>query len=135
LIEPLPFLKRLRYMLTSHGRLVMTTPNHAYFKNDLPSHRELGSPEQYSKHHCSADGDDHFFAFTAEELKDSCKTAGFRKVTVDYYATPWITGHCKVRYLHKFVPLRLLRWLDAITLKISHARAHFCYQLIAVAES
>jgi 2-polyprenyl-3-methyl-5-hydroxy-6-metoxy-1,4-benzoquinol methylase len=135
LIDPIPLLKSLRAMLTDEGHLVMTTPNHAYFKNNLPSHQSLGNPKQYSKHHCSADGNDHFFSFTANEVGDLCKAAGFRNVTVDYYATPWITGHWKVRFLHRFLPVKIFRWLNALTLKIPYIKPYVSYQLIIAAEN
>ena len=112
----------------------MTTPNHAYFKNDLPSHNEIGNADRYSKYHCSADGDMHFFAFTAKEIKVRCEQAGFTKVKVDYYATPWITGHCKVRYLHKLLPIWFLRRLDSITQRFFWVKSRLCYQLLVIAE-
>lgn len=134
LVYPIPLLKHLRSLLTPNGHLVMTTPSHTYIKNDLPSHSNIGVVEQYSEHNCSADGDSHFFAFTAKELKRYCEEAGFTKVSVNYYATPWITGHCKVRYLHKLLPVRLLRWLNNITLIMYPARRYLCYQLLVIAE-
>lgn len=133
LVNPVPLLKRLRHFLTPGGHLVMTTPNHSYLKNKLPSHRELGNHEQYSGFQYSADGEDHFFAFTAEELKVYCREAGFTEVRVDYYATPWITGHCKIRYLHKYLPVWVLRSLNTFAMNIPFVKSHLCFQLSVVA--
>ena len=134
LVYPIPLLKHLRSLLAPNGHLVMTTPNHTYIRNDLPSHSNIGVAEQYSEHNCSADGDSHFFAFTARELKGYCEEAGFTKVSVNYYATPWITGHCKVRYLHKLLPVKLLFWLNNLTLIVYPARRYLSYQLLVIAE-
>lgn len=133
LIQPIDLLRHVHGFVEPNGHAVVTTPNHGYFKNRLPSHQQLGTPALYHAHHASADGDDHFYALTGAELVDYARQAGFRDVSVACYATPWITGHFKFRYLHRWMTVPLLRALDRLTLSLPGIGSHLGYQLRLIA--
>lgn len=135
LINPIDLLKNIRTILKPSGYLILTTPNHEYFKNKLPSYFELNNFKHYSKYQCSADGDSHFYAFTKKELIKLFKKAGFNKVIIDYYGSPWITGHFKFRYLHHLLPFYLLKLLNKITLKYNPIKHLIGYQIIGIART
>ena len=135
MVEPVLLLKRLHALTDPGGHVVLTTPNHGYVKNALPSYGELGDPTRYMSHHGSADGEDHFYALTAPELRRLLLGAGFRQVHVTHFHTPWMTGHCKVRYLHRLIPAAILEFLEAVTRWLPLLGPRLCYQLCAIAEA
>jgi len=134
MVDPAVLLEHLRGLVRPGGHVVMTTPSYEYIKNALPSYRELGDPSDYMSHHGSADGEDHFYALTASELRGFLLDAGFRQVSVTHFHTPWMTGHCKVRYLHRLVPAAILEFLEAVTRRVPLLGPRLCFQLCATAE-
>jgi len=132
LVHPFALIDKLAGLLKPNGRLVLTTPNWAYVKNALPSFAEIGDPAQHEHLQFSADAEGHFFAYRAAELVPIFETAGLSEVGVKYFESPWISGHVKIRYLHRWLPAALLRWLDGITLAIPGLRERLAHQLMLV---
>ena len=134
LVYPTEFLRRLAGLLTPGGHVIVTTPNHAYFKNDLPNYAGIGDPAQYADRQYTADADGHFFAYTAAELVQFAADAGFQNPRAFYFETPWISGHVKVRYLHHLLPAVVLRGLDRITKAVPVFGPRVCHQLGVLAK-
>ncbi|MCU1347115.1 MAG: hypothetical protein JWO56_145 [Acidobacteria bacterium] len=127
LVYPVDFLRALAEYVRPGGHLVVTTPNHEYFRSSLPSYTELGDPKQHEHRQYSAGGGDHFFAYTEEELRAAAAGAGLEVSRVFYWETPWISGHFLFRFLHRFVPVPLLRAAERASLRI--ARRKLAHQL------
>jgi 2-polyprenyl-3-methyl-5-hydroxy-6-metoxy-1,4-benzoquinol methylase len=119
LVYPAAFLRTLASYANPGGVLVVSTPNHDYFRSKLPSFRELGDPKQHEHRQFSAGGGDHFFAYTEEELRDAANEAGLDVLEMIYFETPAISGHFLVRFLHRILPLTLLRKADRLLLRIA----------------
>lgn len=130
LVYPVEFVRKLALLLRSGGKIVMTTPNWAYIKNTLPSFSQLGNPKNWEHLQFTADGDGHFFAYTADELIDVFNRAGLRASQCSGYETPWISGHMKFRYLHQAVPYVMLKYLDQVFKAVPFS-SRYCYQLLA----
>jgi len=130
LVYPLELTKRMVARLKSGGRLVMTTPNGHYVKNTLQSFSDLGDASQFETRQFSADGDGHFFAYREDELKEVFVRAGLAQVRLDFFETPFISGHLKLRLVHPFVPARVLRFLDRMFLSIPTLGRRFAHQLM-----
>ena len=122
LVYPAEFLRILSACVAPGGALIISTPNHDYFRSSLPSYGELGDPRQHEHRQFSAGGADHFFAYTEEELRSAAGEAGLQVVETIYFETPFISGHAMVRYLHRLLPVWLLRRLDQVAMRAAPRR-------------
>jgi SAM-dependent methyltransferase len=132
LVYPAELLARLRNLLKPGGRLVATTPNGQYLKNDLPSYGALGDPKDWEHLQFSADGDGHFFAYRASELEGIFRTTGFSAIRRQFFETPFISGHMKLRHLHGFTPTVLLRAADRALLAVPGLGRASAHQLLVM---
>lgn len=121
LVYPAEFLRTLASYARPGGVLVVSTPNHDYFRSSLPSFTELGDPRQHEHKQFSAGGGDHFFAYTEEELRAAAADAGLDVLEMIYFETPAISGHFRARHLH-FLPVGALRTADRVALKLAPRR-------------
>jgi 2-polyprenyl-3-methyl-5-hydroxy-6-metoxy-1,4-benzoquinol methylase len=133
LVYPERLVGRLKDLLKAGGKLVVTTPNWHYIRNNLPSFKEIGDPAQFEHLQFTADADGHFFAYKASELETIFRTAGLKNIASVFFESPFISGHIKLRYVHKMVPLNLLHALDRTVLASPLGR-HLAHQLMIVAE-
>lgn len=135
LVYPAQLVGRLASWLKPQGRLVVTTPNWEYIKNSLPSFGEIGDPAKHEHLQFSADADGHFFAYRANELVEIFISAGLSQIRVEYFETPWISGHIRFRHLHSWWPAGLLRVLDRLTLRLPAMSKHLAHQVMIVGET
>ncbi len=130
LVYPDRLLKRLLERLKPGGRLVMTTPNGYYLKNSLPSFSQLGDVKDWEHMQNTADADGHFYAYLDSELVALFKAAGFEEVKADFFESPMISGHIKVRYVHGFAPAGLLQMLDRLIVSTPWLGRKLSHQLM-----
>jgi len=130
IVYPQLLVSKLASALAPGGRLVVTTPNAAYFKSDLPTFDELGDPQAFVHMQNTADADGHFFAYTAEELMRIVSACGLHSVRAQYFETPAISGHFRVRHLHGVIPASLLTFADSVLLKARPLRRRVAHQLL-----
>lgn len=119
LVYPADFLRKVAQFAKPEGVIVITTPNHDYFRSPLPSYTELGDPKQHEHRQFSAGGEGHFFAYTEEELRAAARDAGLDTMEVKYFESPWISGHVFIRFVHPLLPVAMLRALDRIALRVA----------------
>ena len=135
LVYPARLVARLAGWLKPQGRLVATTPNGSYIRNALPSFAEVGDPAEHEARQFSADADGHFFAYREKELVAMFEAAGFARIRVEYFETPWISGHVRIRHLHGRLPAGWLRRLDRATLRVPAIGRRLAHQLMLVGEA
>lgn len=131
LVHPVELLQTLAKYLTPEGVMVVTTPNQRYLPIDLPSWDDLGDPEALQDREHSATGGDHFYHYRSDQLRRVATEAGLRVLEVRHFESPWINGHMKFRYVLPWLPHRLRKLLDRITLAV--AAPFFAHQLLLVA--
>src|SRR5438477_2173058 len=119
LVYPAELLRNVSRFAHAGGVIVISTPNHDYFRSSLPAYTELGDPKQYEHLQFSAGGGGHFFAYTEEELRKAAKEAKLDVVELIYFESPWVSGHFLFRFIHPVVPAALLRAADRATLRIA----------------
>lgn len=129
-VYPVQLLQTLKQYVAPGGSLVVTTPNHDYIRSPLPSYTELGDPKMHEHRQFSAGGGDHFFAYTEEELRAAADKAELHVLEVHYFESPMISGHAKVRHLHRALPVPVLAFLDHLVLRVIPRKA--AHQLCVV---
>ncbi|MBD2187087.1 class I SAM-dependent methyltransferase [Pseudanabaena mucicola] len=117
LIYPNQLVERLVQFLKNGGHLIATTPNYFYIKNNLPSFSELGNVEDYEHLQFTADSDGHFFAYRNDELIKIFEEEGLKVTSSRYFESPLISGHMKLRYLHKYISYPILKLIDGFILR------------------
>lgn len=132
-IYPEQLMAVARDALKPGGTMIVTTPNHAYLKNKLPSFSELTDRDELAHKQFTADGDGHFFAYTKTELTNICLETGFISPEVKFFESPFISGHMKIRHLHGFTSPNVWRILDGATLSIPVVKEAMAHQLLLAA--
>ena len=132
-VYPDRLIGKLKGLLNAGGKLVVTTPNWHYVRNNLPSFGVIEDPTQFEHLQFTADGDGHFFAYKASELINIFATSGLKNIKSIFFESPFISGHLKLRYFHKTVPLKWLSALDYSALALPLGR-YLAHQLMIVAE-
>lgn len=134
IVYPQQLFEHLKSFISDGGSLVVTTPNQEYIANNLPSFLDIGDVSNYEEKQFTADADGHFFAYKASELCGAMVAAGFSRNAVTFFESPFISGHMKIRYLHKIVPVSLLQELDTLLLRMPKVGKILAHQLMVVGE-
>lgn len=130
LVYPKQMIEQLSSMLKSGGKLVIATPNYFYALSRHPSFEQLGDPKKWEHMQFSADGDGHFFAYKEQELTQIFEDCSLCQINARVFETPFISGHLKARFLHRFVPYKVLKALDSMLLGIPILRNYVSHQLV-----
>jgi 2-polyprenyl-6-hydroxyphenyl methylase/3-demethylubiquinone-9 3-methyltransferase len=93
------FLQQLRKFLAPAGRILITTPNGAYFRNKLPTHSQIKDFKALEKDQFKPDSDGHLFLITPEEMVDLAHQAGLEVERTVLWGTPAVTGHVRMTTL------------------------------------
>ena len=131
--HPDQLLAHLARFVAPGGRIVLTTPNGRFFRNELPTFDEVPDPDQLEKSQFRPDADGHLFLLTANELDRLASRAGLALERVFVWATPALTGHggCRLIAGRWFVPVaRAAEWVVQRLPQWIRERA--CYSLVAV---
>jgi 2-polyprenyl-6-hydroxyphenyl methylase/3-demethylubiquinone-9 3-methyltransferase len=110
--RPGDLLARLATLLTPGGRLLVTTPNGAHFRNTLPTLREAGDVAEMERRQFKPDADGHLFLLTPDELADLADGAGLRVERLDTWGLPPLTGHAGWRLLAGTWAMAPAYWAD-----------------------
>ena len=126
-------LRHLRRFLTPGGHLLLTTPNGSYFRNRLPTHSEIEDPRTLEALQFKPDSDGHLFLLTSTELRGVAEQARFLVEEIDLFATPFITGHCRLSMFHGRPVARLCYRLERLSQRLSFkTREKYCFLMFAL---
>jgi 2-polyprenyl-3-methyl-5-hydroxy-6-metoxy-1,4-benzoquinol methylase len=101
-------LKHLRRFLCPGGRILLTTPNGAYFRNKLPTHSEIKDFTELETRQFKPDANGHLFLITPREMRQLAQEAGLEVERMMLWGTPFITGESGFRMLRP-IPLPYYR--------------------------
>lgn len=122
----------LTKLLKKDGILIIATPNGDYIRKRSPRLYSIANREILAKYQFKPDSDGHLFFLNNSDFNRIIKNniRGISVIWHDYYNTPWITGNMKVRYLRKFLPLKLSLVMNKLFLNTPVLRKYFSEGLI-----
>lgn len=131
--RPSELLVHLKKFLEADGRMLLTTPNGAYFRNKLPTYSEISDFDELESRQFKPDADGHLFLMTPQELSELATSAGLRVERLNAWGTPLLSGHCGLRRLGGVFPARTVYKAELLTQRLPAAgRERLCVALSAV---
>lgn len=97
--HPDELLRHLKTFLEPDGRLFLTTPNGLYFRNKLPTYRDVQDFDDLEARQFQPDADGHLFLLTPAELTEMAVSEGLKVERLAVWGTPMLSGHAALRYL------------------------------------
>lgn len=104
--HPDDFLRQVAKLVRPCGYIVLTTPNGAYFRNQLPKFSECADPRIYEAVQFKPNSDGHIFLLHPEEIRRISEDAGLKVDRLELITNPLTTGHIKLEPLLRVLP----RW-------------------------
>jgi 2-polyprenyl-3-methyl-5-hydroxy-6-metoxy-1,4-benzoquinol methylase len=102
--DPVALLRKLKSFLAPGGRVMVTTPNGAYFRNKLPTYRKVKNHAALFEKQFKPDADGHLYLLTSQEVFDLSREAGFQVEQCFAWGTPFISGESGFRVLGGVLP-------------------------------
>ena len=115
--HPDDFLRKLSSLLKDSGKIVLTTPNGAYFRNFLPRFSDCPDPSIFESVQFQPNADGHIFLPYADELEVWAHKAGLEIEQLTIFNNFLSKGHVKTG---KLLPL-LPKWLVVANEKLTQA--------------
>jgi 2-polyprenyl-6-hydroxyphenyl methylase/3-demethylubiquinone-9 3-methyltransferase len=109
-------LQSMSRLLAPSGCLILTTPNGERLLTRMPTLFQVKDRSSLVANQFKPDADGHLYLLTRHELATEAQKAGFKVVHNRYYGTPWVTGRMKLRFVVRFLPVRLCSYLDRLIL-------------------
>jgi 2-polyprenyl-6-hydroxyphenyl methylase/3-demethylubiquinone-9 3-methyltransferase len=110
--HPDQFLARIGTLLKPGGYIIMTTPNGAYFRNNLPKFSDCADPGIYEKDQFRPDSDGHIFLLYPEEIAQLAHTAGLHLDRLELFTNPLTAGHIKLEKMLRLLPKAVIDGLE-----------------------
>jgi 2-polyprenyl-6-hydroxyphenyl methylase/3-demethylubiquinone-9 3-methyltransferase len=103
IVDHSTFLRHILNCMSPGGILIVTTPNHGYIRQRLPSFSEVNLEENKDKQF-SSHGSDHFYLFKKQELMGLLNEAGFEVIKHEYFLPFLQYGIFKLAVLWRILP-------------------------------
>lgn len=127
------FLVQLKKFLAPGGRILITTPNGSYFRNQLPTHSAITDFTALESEQFKPDADGHLFLITPTEMTNLAHKAGLAVERMTLWGTPFLTGHIRLSSLASKPVCRASYRLEWLSQKLPLAiREKACFSLFAV---
>lgn len=116
--HPDEFLAKAAGLLKPGGYIVLTTPNGAYFLNQLPKFSECAHPEAYESVQFKPNAEGHIFLLHPHEIYDLAAAAGLTVEKMTLLTNPLTTGHLKTERLLRLLPTRWVELLETASQRL-----------------
>lgn len=110
--HPDDFLLQIAKLVKPNGYIVMSTPNGAYFLNNLPKFTEHDNPSIFESQQFKPNADGHIFLIHPEELSWFSSRTHLEILNVEYYSNLLTNGHLKTSLLLKVIPSSIISLLE-----------------------
>lgn len=106
--HPDQFLSKIAQLVKPGGYVVMTTPNGAYIRNNLPKFSECEDAGYYETAQFKPDVDGHIFLLHPDEIKPFADKATLNIEEIALFTNSLTNGHVKTAPLLRFIPKPLV---------------------------
>jgi 2-polyprenyl-3-methyl-5-hydroxy-6-metoxy-1,4-benzoquinol methylase len=113
--HPDEFLANGAHLVRPGGWIVMTTPNGAYFRSNLPRFSDCPDPSVYEAKQFGPNSDAHIFLLHPDEIEVLAERAGLVLERLELFTNPLTTGHVKTETLLRMLPKRIVRSLERLS--------------------
>lgn len=121
--HPDEFLCNAAKLVRPGGYLIMTTPNGAYFRNQLPRFSECADPTQFEAVQFKPDADGHIFLLHPEEVPPLAAKAGLTIDRFELFTNPLTNGYVKTERLLHVLPRGIVDATERLTQQLPSAVA------------
>lgn len=115
--HPDEFLRKISSMVRPGGYIVMTTPNGAYVRNNLPRFSDCPDPSKYEEFQFKPNSDGHIFLLWPDEIESLAIQAGLELEKHSVYTNPLTAGHMKSELALKILPKSIITLTEKISQK------------------
>jgi 2-polyprenyl-6-hydroxyphenyl methylase/3-demethylubiquinone-9 3-methyltransferase len=113
--HPDEFLKTVAKLVKPGGHIVMTTPNGAYLKNNLPKFSDCPDPSAYESVQFKPNSDGHIFLLHPSEIPTLASHAGVDIDSLTLFTNPLTNGHLKMEPLLHVLPQSVVQSIERTT--------------------
>jgi 2-polyprenyl-3-methyl-5-hydroxy-6-metoxy-1,4-benzoquinol methylase len=125
--HPDDFLAKAAQLVKPGGYIVMTTPNGAYFRNNLPKFSDCKDPTIYEAEQFKPNSDGHIFLLHPDEIEALASSAGLDIQKITLFNNPLTSGHMKMDPLLHVVPRSLVNAIEEASRRLP---ARVCQKLL-----
>jgi 2-polyprenyl-3-methyl-5-hydroxy-6-metoxy-1,4-benzoquinol methylase len=119
--HPDDFLRQVSQLVRPGGHIIMTTPNGAYFKNQLPKFSDCADPSLFESGQFKPNADGHIFLLHPTEIRALAEQAGLEVVELRLFTNPLTTGHLKTESLLRVLPKSVIVLGETMTAQLPEA--------------
>ena len=113
--HPDDFLRKTAQLVKPGGYIVMTTPNGAYFDNNLPRFSDCPDPSVYESVQFKPNSDGHIFLLHPDEVYRLAERAGLEVEKIVLFNNPLTQGFLKMEMLLRVLPRVLVEKIEVVT--------------------
>ena len=131
--HPDEFLAKLKLLVKPGGTIIISTPNGAYFRNNLPRFSDISDPSIFEDIQFKPDSDGHIFLLYEDEMRSFAQRAGLEIISYEQFTNPLSAGHVKLRLMHKILPRKAIEAVESLTTRLpASARARLSSTCLAI---
>jgi 2-polyprenyl-6-hydroxyphenyl methylase/3-demethylubiquinone-9 3-methyltransferase len=128
--HPDEFLAKIAQLVRPGGYVVMTTPNGAYFRNQLPKFSECADPSTYEAIQFRPNSEGHIFLLYPDEVEQLATGAGLEIERLELFSNPLTNGHIKLESLLRVVSKPAVFAIEKATQQLPRSLVqHFLVQM------
>jgi 2-polyprenyl-6-hydroxyphenyl methylase/3-demethylubiquinone-9 3-methyltransferase len=116
--HPDDFLLKAAKLVRPGGYIILTTPNGAYFRNNLPKFSECADPRIYEAVQFKPNSDGHIFLLHSEEIRQISDRAGLKIDRLELITNPLTNGHIKLEPLLRVLPKWFVDGAEGVTQRL-----------------